>query len=334
MAARLRPAALGVGVPIALVLLALLDGTIQRSYPYWWQILMRIGIWIVLAVSLNLINGITGQFSLGHMGFAAVGGYTAAMITTRVAARVVPSLGLSPEVGSGVLFLAATVCGGLLAAVAGVLVGLPTLRLRGDYLAIATLGFGEIVRVVILNVPALGGAAGLKGIPPLTNLFWVYAWAAATVAVVHNIRYSHFGRSLLAIREDEVAAEAMGVDTTRCKVVAFSTGAFFAGVAGALLGHFLQILDPAQFGFLYSIEVVVMVVVGGLGSTPGAVFGAVALTYLSEALREAGSLRMVLYSAMLIAIMLACPTGLAGLVGRGVAWWRKRGAARKKPVAG
>ncbi len=295
---------------LALALLWGLDQYLQanaRTY-LWWptlrQILVRIGIWTTLAVSLNLINGITGQFSLGHMGFAAVGGYTAAVLTQHLAAG---------GVGSAPVFLVSLVAGGMLAGVAGLLVGLPTLRLRGDYLAIATLGFGEIVKVVIYNVPALGGAAGLKGIPLLTDLFWVYAWALVTIVVVRNIRYSRQGRALLAIREDEVAAEAMGVNTVRYKVVAFSIGAFFAGVAGGLLGHFYRILDPNQFGFLNSIEVVIMVVVGGLGSIAGAAAAAAGLTYLSEALRAAGSIRMILYSAMLILVMMP--------------WWNAVGGA-------
>ncbi|MDH7571396.1 MAG: branched-chain amino acid ABC transporter permease, partial [Armatimonadota bacterium] len=226
-----------------LVLFWLADRALRTQNPYLWYILVKVGIFIALAVSLNLTNGIAGQFSLGHMGFAAVGGYTAAAITVFLGAA-------DQGATSTPLFLLALLCGGLTAAAAGVLVGLPTLRLRGDYLAIATLGFGEIVRVVLINIPALGGPAGFKGIPSNTTLFWSFSWALATVLVVRNLRFSRHGRALLAIREDEVAAEAMGVPTVRLKVAAFTIGAFLAGVAGGLLGHYLTILVPKEFGFL------------------------------------------------------------------------------------
>lgn len=319
MARRAGPRiAFAAAVLAGLVGVRALEGCIYNAMPYWWQILVRIGIAIILAVSLNLINGITGQFSLGHMGFAAVGGYTAAAVTVLAAPGLSALLHIPAGKGDTLFFFVGMLAGGLLAALAGLLVGLPTLRLRGDYLAIATLGFGEIVRVVILNVPALGGPAGFKGIPMDTTLTWAFGWAAVTVLVVRNIRYSRHGRSLLAIREDEVAAEAMGVDTVRYKVLAFSIGAFFAGVAGALLGHYLTILDPASFGFLASIEIVVMVVVGGMGSIGGAVFAAAFLTWLPEGLRSLSDqynfadYRMILYSLALIVLMLTRPQGLFG----------------------
>lgn len=294
-------------VASALAGLWLIDHALFRANPYLWYILVRVGIYITLAVSLNLINGIAGQFSLGHMGFAAVGGYTAAAMTVFLA----PRLGLT-QVGIP-FFLFALLCGGLASAAAGVIVGLPTLRLRGDYLAIATLGFGEIVRVILLNIPALGGAAGFKGIPAMDGmLFWSFAWALATVVVVRNLRFSRHGRALLAIREDEMAAEAMGVNTTRYKVMAFTIGAFFAGVAGGLLGHYLSILVPKEFGFLNSVEVVVMVVLGGMGSITGSVLAASVLTFLPEMLRAVGDIRMILYSVLLILLMLTRPQGLFG----------------------
>ncbi|MBI3944287.1 MAG: branched-chain amino acid ABC transporter permease [Armatimonadetes bacterium] len=325
---------------------AILIGAALRfvsTQPYLSFILVRVGIWVILATSLNLINGITGQFSLGHMGFAAVGGYTAASITVLLG----PRLGVDPAnpgPADPLVFFAALVCGGVAASVAGVLVGLPTLRLRGDYLAIATLGFGEIVRVALLNIPALGGAAGFKGIPSFTTLSWATLWAVAAVLVVRNIRFSRHGRALLAVREDEVAAEAMGVDTVRYKVRAFTIGAFFAGVAGGLLGHYITILVPKEFGFLNSIEVVVMVVLGGMGSITGSVLAAAGLTYLSEALRAVGDVRMILYSLLLILLMLTRPQGLLGQIELGrdsvrrlralLGKWRRGRAPAKEETPG
>src|SRR5262249_17708897 len=281
--------------------------------PYYFQILMLIGINIVLAVSLNLVNGFTGQFSIGHAGFMAVGAYTSAMFTLKLGTRLAASWGfLPPPVAQGLVLLLALLAGGLLAAAAGRLVGLPSLRLRGDYLAIVTLGFGEIIRVLILNIDAIGAARGLGGIPQYSTFFWVFGSAVLVIVVARRIATSTHGRAMFAIRDDEVAAEALGVAPTRCKGVAFVLGAFFAGVAGGLFAHFLSYLNPSSFTFVKSIEVIAMVVLGGMGSISGSVLAAVVLTLLPEVLRSVKELRMVIYSLMLIVLMITRPQGLMG----------------------
>src|SRR5262245_14966073 len=244
----------------------------QWLNPYYLQIAVYIGINVILAVSLNLINGVTGQFSLGHAGFLAIGAYVSAAVTLYV----------WPMGASVFELLTALLAGGAAAALAGLLVGIPTLRLRGDYLAIATLGFGEIIRVVILNTEAVGGARGLFGIPTLAGFGDVYACAVLCVVSIWRMVYSQRGTAFFAIREDEVAAASMGVDTTRYKIIAFVVGAFWAGIAGGLLAHFIGYLHTNSFGFLRSVEIVVMVVLGGLGSITGAVLAATILTVLPE----------------------------------------------------
>ena len=283
--------------------------------PYLLQVLMLCGINVVLAVSLNLINGFTGQFSIGHAGFMAVGAYGSAMFTLHLGSRWVANLGAAGApawFAEGGALLAALLVGGLLAALAGYLVGLPSLRLRGDYLAIVTLGFGEIIRVLILNVDAVGGARGLPGIPGWVNFFWVGGAVLAVVLVSRHLALSTHGRALFAIRDDEVAAEALGGDTTRYKVLAFVIGSFFAGVAGGLFAHYLSYLNPNSFTFLKSIEVIAMVVLGGMGSISGSVLAAILLTVLPEGLRPVKDYRMVLYSLMLVVLMITRPQGLLG----------------------
>jgi branched-chain amino acid transport system permease protein len=279
--------------------------------PYFLDVTIGIGINIILAVSLNLVNGYTGQFSLGHAGFMAVGAYTSAWITTHLAPRIWPALaGTNASAGTVALFVAALFCGGLLAAAAGLLVGIPSLRLKGDYLAIVTLGFGEIIRVILNNLDAVGAQRGLAGIPSYTTLFWTFSLAAVTVYVVTTLVHSTYGRGFIAVHDDEIAAEAMGINTTRYKVTAFVFGAFFAGIAGGLYGHFKQFLVPEGFNFMRSIEIVVMVILGGMGNTIGVIIAAVLLTVLPEALRPVAEFRMILYSLLIIVIMLARPHGL------------------------
>jgi branched-chain amino acid transport system permease protein len=283
--------------------------------PYIVSVLMLCGINIVLAVSLNLINGFTGQFSIGHAGFMAIGAYGAAMFTLHVGQRwsaALASAGLPAAVAQGPALLVALLLGGSLAAVAGYLVGLPSLRLRGDYLAIVTLGFGEIIRVLILNIEVVGAARGLFGIPQWANLFWAGLAVVTVIALSYRLAASTHGRALFAIRDDEIAAEALGVDTTRYKVLAFVLGSFFAGVAGGLFAHFLGYLNPSSFQFLKSIEVIAMVVLGGMGSVSGSVIAAVLLTVLPEVLRPVKDFRMVIYSLMLIVLMITRPQGLLG----------------------
>jgi branched-chain amino acid transport system permease protein len=290
-----------------------------RVNPYYARIINLIGINITLAVSLNLINGLAGQFSLGHAGFMAVGGYTATYLTVYHGEAIAGIFGstLADGVGSSIVMVASLTAGACAAAAAGFFVGIPSLRLKGDYLAIVTLGFGEIIRVLILNVPAVGGATGFTDAIPITNFFWIYAIAILTIVIVAHIATSTFGLSLYAIRSDEVAAEAMGIHTTRGKVVAFVISAALAGVAGGLSGQlFANPLNPQNLNFVKSIEVVVMIVLGGIGSTTGAVFGATALTILPEALRgfdrQFPGLRMVIYALLLVLMMIFRPQGLLG----------------------
>lgn len=286
--------------------------------PYFVDVLMKIGINITLAVSLNLINGYTGQFSLGHAGFMSVGAYTSAAVTMFAGPYVI---GPEPSMFLSILwFIVALYVGGLAAAVAGVLVGAPSLRLKGDYLAIVTLGFGEIIRVIFQNTDSLGGSLGLNGIPLRTNLFWVLAVAAICTYVVLALVHSTYGRGFIAVHDDEVAAEAMGLNTTRYKIVAFVVGAFFAGLAGGLYGHYTLSIDPKGFDFMRSIEIVVMVILGGMGNTFGVIAAAILLTLLPEVLRPVAQYRMIIYSFLLIVFMLARPQGL-------FAWKRK-----SKPV--
>ncbi|HEX3112017.1 MAG TPA: branched-chain amino acid ABC transporter permease, partial [Candidatus Eisenbacteria bacterium] len=283
----------------------------QWINPYFYRILVLCGLNVMLALSLNLVNGITGQFSIGHAGFMAVGAYASAAFTVYAVPRL---FGVGPEASGLVIvgpLLLALLVGGLTSAAAGFLVGLPSMRLRGDYLAIVTLGFGEIIRVAILNIDAIGGARGFAGIPRRTDLAWVIAGALATWVVLRNVLRSYHGRAFLAIREDEIAAEALGVPTTRYKVTAFVIAAFFAGVAGALFAHYTY-LHTNSFTFMKSIEVIVMVVLGGMGSLLGSVLGATVLTALPEALRFASSERLIIYSLLLIVLMIARPQGILG----------------------
>jgi branched-chain amino acid transport system permease protein len=274
--------------------------------PYFLDIAVGCGINITLAVSLNLINGYTGQFSLGHAGFMAIGAYAAAMLTTSFGATLLPLLGNQ----QWLLFAVALLAGGLAAAIAGFIVGVPSLRLKGDYLAIVTLGFGEIIRVVLQNIDAVGGPRGLIGIPAYTNLFWTYGLAAVAVYVVWTMVDSTYGRGFIAVADDEIAAEAMGINTTRYKITAFLVGAIFAGLAGGVYAHFKQYIAPQGFGFDRSIEIVVMVILGGMGNTAGVIIAAILLTVLGEWLRQFGDLRMILYSLLIIVLMIARPQGL------------------------
>jgi branched-chain amino acid transport system permease protein len=300
------------------------------------------GINMVLAVSLNIVNGFTGQFSLGHAGFMALGAYLSALVTKSMAPYQLA--GLPAALGDQLAYLVAMLAGGVFAGAVGFVVGLPSLRLRGDYLAIVTLGFNEIIRVLIENTETVGGAAGYSNIPPRVGFGWVFAIVLITVMLARRLHESTHGRAFLAVREDEIAAEAMGVHTTRYKVMAFVSSSFLAGVAGALFAHSQAYLNPKSFTYLKSTEVVVMVVLGGMGSISGAIIAAGVLTLLPEGLRGvqgilvdafgrldvqsyppavrsvmeplvyvlSQDLRMVIYSSLLIAIMLLRPTGLFG----------------------
>jgi len=290
----------------AAAVLARCSGSID---PYFLDILTGIGINVILAVSLNLVNGYTGQFSLGHAGFMSVGAYAAAAITVFLGPRWLGPAGGS-DLGQGALFLGALLAGGLAAAAAGLLVGIPSLRLKGDYLALVTLGFGEIIRVIFQNVDALGGALGFSGIPAYTTIFWVVAFAGLTVFTVVCLVHSTYGRGFIATHDDEIAAASIGLDPTRYKIVAFVVGAFFAGIAGGLYGHFKLTINPVGFDFTRSIEIVVMVILGGMGNTLGVILAAILLTLLPEVLRPVAEYRMVIYSLLLVGLMLVRPQGL------------------------
>jgi branched-chain amino acid transport system permease protein len=273
--------------------------------PYILQIIVLIGINLVMATSLNLIIGYAGQFNLGHAGFMAIGAYAAAAFSVYAGPPLGAALGFLPGgMVQAVIFLLALALGGLAAAVSGLLIGIPTLRLRGDYLAIATLGFGEIVQVVINNMDAVGGARGFGDIPEYSNFFWVFLFAALTLWVVGRMTRASKGMAFLAIREDEIASLSLGISNTRTKVTAFVVGSFFAGLGGGLFAHFFTYLHVNSFSFLKSIEYVVMVVLGGMGNLWGVAAAAVLLTILPEALRAFAEWRMVIYSLLIIVTML------------------------------
>src|SRR5256885_1111082 len=324
---------LAITVAVILAVGWVLEALPFRSMAYYNRVIVTIGINIALAVSLNIINGHAGQFSLGHAGFMAVGAYFSSFLTVFYFSSIVDKYPAAQDA----LLVAAILLGGMLAAAAGYLVGLPSLRLRGDYLAIVTLGFGEIIRVLILNIEKIGGARGFSGIPHWSNFFWVYFFAGITILISWRLVRSSVGRAFLAVREDPIAAEAMGVDTTKYKVKAFVIGSFWAGVAGGLFAHYQMYLNPTAFTFLRSFEIVVMVVLGGLGSISGSIIAATVLTILPEGLRYAKELlhtdkdpRMVIYSIMLIVLMLTRPQGLFG---RRELWQglpRRKGAAPEK----
>ncbi len=256
-----------------------------------------IGINIILAVGLNLITGFTGQFSLGHAAFMSIGAYTSAILTAKLGQPFVVGL---------------LVSGGVTAALAGLIIGIPTLRLKGDYLAIATLGFGEIIRIIALNIDYIGGAIGFNDIPHIQIGIGFFFMTVATVILISHFNTSYHGRACVAIKEDEIAAEAMGVNTTYYKVLAFVIGAFFAGIAGALYANYFYFIKPDSFGFMKSIDILVIVVFGGLGSITGSILGAIILSIISLFLQSIPELRMVIYSLILFAIMIYRPTGLVG----------------------
>ena len=253
---------------------------------------------LILAVSLNLIVGFTGQLSIGHAGFMSIGAYTCALITLRM-----PTM-------TG--FIIGVFAGAIAATLIGCLVGLPTLRLRGDYLAIATIGMSEIIRIVFLNLKITNGAAGLNGIPQFVNWVWMFIFTVGTVIIISNFLKASHGRACISIREDEIAAEAMGINATKYKVVAFAFGAFFAGIAGALYASYFYFINPSIFGFMKSIDILVIVVFGGLGSITGSVVASIILAVLTSFLQSFSELRMILYSILLIIIMIFRPQGLMG----------------------
>ncbi len=301
--------------------------------PFYGKVIVDIGINAMLAVSLNIVNGFTGQFSIGHAGFMAIGGYVGAIITYYGSFLVWDSPELRTDLAGYILFLTGCLAGGLIAAVFGYVVGLPSLRLRGDYLAIVTLGFGEILRVMLQQtddvltnaqrvraafpfglLTKVGGALGFTGVPFYTSPVAVYVFCGITVLVAYRLKSSTYGRAFLSIRENELAAEAMGIHTTRFKVRAFVLAAFFAGIAGVLYAHEVGVtLTPRELGFQKSFDIVIMVVLGGMGSISGSVIAAALLTILPEALRSFAEYRLIIYALLLIAVMLSRPQGLLGV---------------------
>ncbi|WP_195891971.1 branched-chain amino acid ABC transporter permease [Neobacillus dielmonensis] len=282
---------------LSLVVYGVIQYLIQTGMlnPFYSNMIISITINVILAVSLHLVIGITGQFSIGHAGFLAVGAYVSAIVTMQ---WEMP-------------FFVALIVGGVVATLAGLVVGIPTLRLRGDYLAIATLGFAEIIRITFLNIDYVGGASGMQ-VSHLTTWTSAFVCLFITVLVISNFTNSRHGRACIAIRENEIAADAMGINTTFYKVAAFALGSFFAGIAGGLYSHNFYIIQPTNFGFLKSFDILIFVVLGGLGSLSGAVISAVLLTVISTFLGEFPETRMIIYSVVLIVVMLYRPQGLMG----------------------
>jgi|UniRef100_A0A7V6A1U4 branched-chain amino acid transport system permease protein len=270
--------------------------------PYVIQILMYVGINMILTLSLNLINGYMGEFSVGHAGFMAIGAYVAAIL----------SVWCVPKALGPWLFPFILMGGGLAAAAAGLVVAIPSFRTRGDYLAIVTLAFNMIVKSILENLNVVGGPRGFKDISLLTNFPWVVFWVIATFYLLRNLVYSNFGRGITAIREDEVAANLTSVDTRRLKVYAFCIGAFFAGVAGGLFAHLLQFINPRSFSILKSTDMLVMVYLGGMGSLTGSLLGATIFTLVLEFLRPLGLWRWVIGPLLLVFLMIFRPEGIMG----------------------
>lgn len=263
---------------------------------YYFRILILIGINIILALGLNLTTGVTGQLSMGHAGFMSIGAYTSAILTVHFA----------------VPFFLALLAGACMAALFGFLLGLPTLRLEGDYLAMVTIGFAEIVRVFFLNFEPGGKAVGFSGIPQDTNFTLVWVLVIIVVYSNYKLLNSRTGRAMYAIRENEIAAESSGVNTTQIKVLAFTMGAFLGGLGGGLFAHYMFFIEPSNFGFMKSIELLNMVVLGGMGSIPGTILGTIILTIAPEMLRIVQDYRLLFYGALLVILMIFRPNGLLG----------------------
>ena len=279
-----------VGV-LLLVQVGIIDAYLQAT-------MVTICVNIILAVSLNLVTGFTGQFSLGHAGFMAIGAYSTALIT----------MSMPTVLG----FILGLLVGAILAALVGFLIGLPTLRLRGDYLAIATLGMAEIIRVLLLNFEFSNGAAGLSGIPQFVNWNWLFVLTAGTIVLISNFLNSRHGRDCIAVREDEIAAESIGVRSTQAKTLAFSVGAFFGAIAGGVYASSFYFIKPDLFGFMQSINILVIVVLGGLGSISGSIIAAILLAVVSTLLQPFPEIRMILYSLVLVVLMVFRPQGIMG----------------------
>ena len=317
------PARYAINAVLVLLFLVIGESMISGGVVNRYQtgVLEQVGIYIIMAVSLNIATGYLGQLPLGHAGFMSVGGYSCALFIM----HMMPVLGLNAKAMAAMaspaailLFVAGVVFGGICAAVCGLIIGIPALRLKGDYLAIVTLGFAEIIRVVMLNIDDVlgfqltGGAKGLTGIPSYTNFLNTFIVVAISLFLIHAMMKSRHGRCILSIRDNEIAAESVGVNTTYYKTLAFVVSAFFAGIGGGLYAGCVGVMMPAKFGFMKSIEILVMVVLGGMGSMLGSVVSATVLTILPEALRAFSEYRMVVYAVVLILVMIFRPQGLLG----------------------
>ena len=301
---------IAVTILFSTIMFAVGSGSVTR---YITGIMMSIFINIILVASLNLATGFLGQIALGHAGFMAVGAYSAAIFVKYVhSTGAVLMVNRAPTpLGTGV-FIASIIIAGLMAAVFGLLIGIPALRLKGDYLAIITLGFGEIIRVMIENMTITGGAQGLTAIPKLATLPVVYIIMVISLVVLYTFVRSRHGRAITAIREDDIAAASMGINNTYYKVLAFTVSAFFAGIAGGIYAQYLGVLRASDFDFTKSIDILVMVVLGGMGSLTGSIISAIGLTTLPELLRTFSDYRMLIYSVVLIMVMIFKPSGLFG----------------------
>ena len=278
---------------------------------YLLQLLMFVGINIVMTVSLGMINGFTGQFSIGHGGFMAVGAYASVFLTT----IIFQLLGQEPPgqtIWGYILFFPAVLVGGGCAAIAGLLIGLPTLRVKGDYLAIVTMAFGEVIRTIIRVSEPLGGPRGVSGISAMTTMTMVFLFAVGSVWLMRNFLASTYGRASRATRDSEIAAEIMGINTTRQKTLVFTVAALFAGCSGGLYAHILQFIHPDNFTFMKSLEYLIYLYIGGASSISGATTGAAVFTIIPELFRRFQIWRMVFYSFLLIIVMLFRPDGIVG----------------------
>jgi branched-chain amino acid transport system permease protein len=340
-------------MPLLLVAGLVLSFAIPRyglANNYVQMLMMYVGINILLATSLNLVNGYMGEFSLAHAGFMAIGAYTSVLLTMHVL----------PPAAHAVLFPLAVFAGGVAAGSMGLLVALPSFKVRGDYLAIITLAFLMIVKSALENIDAIGGPRGIPGIPRLTSLPWVFAWTVALVWLIRNFVYSRYGRGVQAIREDEIASDLMSVDTRRVKVLAFMLSSFCAGVAGGLFAHLLQFISPRVFDVVKTTEILIMVYLGGIASIGGSIIGATLYVVLLEILRPStvaallswlpasvfdvldryfidklGVLRMVIMPLLLVLVMIYWPRGIMGKREfRGFVPRRDRDAHRPAPGGG
>lgn len=275
----------------------------EGIFSYKASIYISVLIAILYAVSLNITVGLMGQLNLGFAGFISIGAYTGAVITRSMS---------NIQINDNIKLIIALILSGLVAGIFGILVSAITLRLKGDYLAIITLAFGEMVRYVIQNINFLGGAAGFKNIPIYTNFTNTYIIVVISTIIIVRLMLSKYGRAILSIREDEIASENLGIDTNKAKIYGFFLSSFFAGVAGVLYSHNIGLISPDKFSFVYSIEILVMVVFGGIGSISGSIVAALSITLINEFLRQISEYRVLIYSLVLIMIMIFKPEGLVG----------------------